>query len=507
LYAKKFSKPILNLVNFLGEVEFDENMQKYETPYKYDDEFGKLYEEVNIIFKKMQDYIFQRDKTKRELEYMMQYDALTGLLNKSGFLNSFQSIIDKEEKRRWNALFYIKIANLKTINHAYGFKQGDNFIATIADNIKKDFVNAILLGRIEAGSFALLYEEIEDAKEKATQKAYNIANTLVAILETSISINSKQIKPEIAVGIDLFEERNSPQEVLKNTNIALAEGIKKDKKIAFFDIMSEKFIKESSNIYSELIEALKKDELELFYQLQYDNNENVFGAEALIRWHHSKEGLLTPFRFIPIAEHTDLIVEIGRWVFEQACKQSQKWKKNPKTQEWIISVNVSAKQFRKDDFVSFAHTTAEKYGINPKMIKLELLESLLVQDQEGVAKKMLELKKMGFRISIDDFGTGFSSLQYMKIFPFDQLKIDQSFIRDMFENEKNIPIIKSIIYLASLLNVEVVAEGVEEEKHYKALEKFGCRHFQGYYFAYPQCVDKIEKNISLLSHISNRLNI
>jgi len=493
-YAKRFSKPILYLVNFLDRVEFNDNMKKYKLPIKYNDEFGKLYEEVNILFEKMRDFILQRDQAKKQLEFMIQYDPLTGLLNKNGFIKSLEKILQKQHTK-WNIILHVKVTNLKTINHVYSFQDGDLLVDFIAKNIKEYFKDATLRARIDAECFALFYDNVGDDKEIVTQAAQDVADSLVAIFQTPINIESKSIKPEIHVGIDIFHDIKDPFEVLKHANIALEVAREKDKNIVYFDKSNEKYIKESFNIYEELIYALKNDELELFYQFQYNSDEKICGAEALIRWRHPKYGLLTPYRFIPVAERTDLIIDIGKWVFEEACRQLQAWEQYSISKDWMVSINVSAKQFNDENFIGFVEQTVKKYNIDPKKIKLELLESLFVEDPEGVAKKMMQLKELNFNLSLDDFGTGFSSLQYLKVFPLDQIKIDQTFVRGMFENQKNSYIIKSIVYLGTLLDIEVIAEGVEEERHYKALKQLGCKYFQGYYFAHPRSVEDIEREL------------
>jgi len=494
-YAKRFSKPILDLVNFLDKVEFDNKMQEYKLCCKYDDEFGKLYEEINILFEKMMDFILQRDQAKKQLEFIVQYDPLTGLLNKNGFIKSLEKILQKQQHIGWSIMLYVKLTNLKTINHVYSFQDGDLLIDFFAKNIKEYFNDSTLRARIGTGNFALFYKDIGDNKEKVTQAAQSIADALIAILETPVVIESKSIKPEIYIGIDIFHNVSDPLEILKHTNIALEIARDKHKNIVYFDESNEKYIQESFNIYDELVNALKNDELELFYQFQYNLDEKIYAAEALIRWRHPKYGLLTPYKFIPIAERTELIVDIGKWVFKEACRQIQQWEKHSVSKEWVISVNVSAKQFNDENFVTFVEEAAKEYNVNPQKIKLELLESVFVEDQAGVAKKMMQLKELNFNLSLDDFGTGFSSLQYIKVFPLDQIKIDQTFVRGMFENQKNAHIIKSIIYLGSLLDIEVIAEGVEEEKHYKALKRLGCKYFQGYYFAYPRSVEDIEREL------------
>jgi len=489
VYAKHFSKPIVHMVDFLEKIDFHDN-KKYYIEGAYDDEIGKLYEEINIMFSKMFDFIKQRDKAQQQLAIIMQYDSLTGLLNKNGFIESLDFLLHDRGKQ-WNLMFYIKITNLRNINHVYSYKHGDLLLQELAKTIKKEFKDATLQANPSIGDFILFYQNIHIKKHKALLKAQTIADTILALLSQPITIHNKIIKPELSIGIDLFNKEKDPLQIIKHTNIALEIARENNQKIVYFDKTNELKIKTVFNVYEDLLIALKEEQLELYYQFQYNKEKKIFGAEALIRWNHPKYGLLLPGKFIPIAEKTDLIIEIGNWVIESACKQLHIWNQTNQTKNLKISINISVKQFHQHNFITQLHTAISKYEVHPSQLKLELLESLFIENPEKVAHKMIELKKLGFQLSLDDFGTGFSSLQYIKNFPLDQIKIDQSFVLNMFHNKKDIQIIKSILYLASLLNMDVIAEGVEEKEHYEKLKELGCHYFQGYYFAKPQDITAV----------------
>jgi len=493
-YSSYFTNPLLYLVNFLEKIEFQDKMKHYQIANRYDDEFGKLYEEINIMFNNIDNFIKEKNEAKKQLTLMQQYDGLTGFLNKKGFLTFIEELLDHTSEL-WNALFYIKVTNLSTINHVYGYKEGDYLLKELAKKIKDEFPDSSLNAYFSVGNFILLYKDISPKKRVTLKETKNIADALVTLLSQTIKHNDKNLTPEIYVGIDIFHKTKDPLETIKHATIALQTGKEKDQKIFYYDPLNELEIKEYFNVFEELHNALEDNQLELFYQLQYDSSREVIGAEALIRWNHPKFGLLTPYKFIPVAERTDLIIEIGDWVIENACKQLQKWKSNPRTKEWTISINVSAKQFYKKNFIANLYATTLKYDIEPKKMELELVESLFVKNPQQVSEKMKALKEIGFQLSLDDFGTGFSSLEYLKTFPLDQIKIDQSFVIHMFQNEKDTKIIKSILYLGKLLDMDVIAEGVEEKEHYEKLKELGCTQFQGYYFAKPQRIDTIDKDI------------
>jgi len=495
-YAKHFSKPILYLVNFLEKVEFHENMKRYKIKGTYDDEIGKLYEEVNFLFNKMLDFLEEKKEVQKRLKFLMEYDPLTGLLNKNGLIKALKKYLNEKDELQWHLMFYIKITNLKTINHTYGYDYGDFLLKEISQNLNTAFKDATLYAHIGTGEFVLFYKNIANIKEEALHQAQNLGDALSVILTQPLQYKEKMLHPEIYIGIDIINHENDPLKILRETNIALEVGREKHHKVSYFNNLHETYQKETLNVFEELPKAIKENQLEMFYQLQYNVDGSIYGAEALIRWQHPIFGLLTPYKFIPIAERTDLIVDIGEWVIEAVAKQLQIWQKNETTKKWIIAINVSAKQFHKENFITHLEKIIHKYKINPHSIKLELLESLFVENQELVAQKMVELKALGFKLSLDDFGTGFSSLQYLKTFPLDQIKIDQSFVLNMFNNKKDIQIIKSIIYLGKLLNMNVIAEGVEEKEHYIKLKELGCLYFQGYHFAKPKSINEIEKLIS-----------
>lgn len=234
-----------------------------------------------------------------------------------------------------------------------------------------------------------------------------------------------------------------------------------------------------------LLRAAIPDQLELFYQSQVDLHGNILGAEALIRWNHPDKGMISPADFIPLAEESGLILPIGAWVFRTACLQLKAWEANPKTCNLILSVNVSAKQFHQPAFVENLIDIIQEIDVNPSNLKLELTESILIKDIEGVIQKMNKLKAVGIKFSLDDFGTGFSSLAYLKRMPLDQLKIDQSFVRNIDVDSNDSVIVKTVIALGQSLGLDVIAEGVETASQKAHLQSLGCNEFQGYLFSKP----------------------
>jgi len=493
-YAKHFSKPILYLVNFLEKIEFKDEIKEYKVKSPYDDEIGKLYEEVNFMFAKIVDFIQQKKQAEKQLAFISQYDALTGFLNQNGLIKVLDEKLRKDQLA-WNSIFYIKLTNLKSMNNAYGYRYSDLLIEELARKIKENFSDSSLNAHISIGNFILHYQEIDVDKNEVLLKVQNIADAIMVILSDTISINGKLLKPDLYMGIDVFQKETDSRKILRYVNIALETGRENNQKITYFNKSNEEYTKKIFNTFESLLVALEEDQFELFYQPQYNKYQNIYALEALIRWRHPQLGLLPPSDFIPIAERTDMIVDIGDWVLEAVCKQLKQWQNNEKTKDLMISVNISAKQFAKNNFVSNLVALTSRYEIDTTKIKLELLETLFVKHQDMVADKMKELSALKFKLSLDDFGTGFSSLQYLKIFPLDQIKIDQSFVINMFENEKDIQIVKSIIYLGGLLGMEVIAEGVEKKEHYEKLKELGCCYFQGFYFAKSLSIREVELSL------------
>jgi EAL domain-containing protein (putative c-di-GMP-specific phosphodiesterase class I) len=283
------------------------------------------------------------------------------------------------------------------------------------------------------------------------------------------------------------------EDLLKQADIAMYQAKKAGRNtLRFFDPQMQESINTRVTLEAELRKALERKEFMLYYQLQVDEFGRALSAEVLIRWIHPERGLVSPFHFIPLAEETGLILPIGEWVLDTACAQIKHWQQQPRTEHLTLSVNVSAKQFRQPDFVTQVQAAIERHGINPMRLKLELTESMLLDQVELTIETMNALKEIGVRFSLDDFGTGYSSLQYLKKLPLYQLKIDQSFVRDIAEDISDQAIVRTIIAMAHTLNLNVIAEGVETEQQRQLLLMNGCNTYQGYLFAKPLPIDAFE---------------
>jgi len=441
------------------------------------------------------DLTLQKESEKK-LQYLQQYDALTGLANRSLLIQSMQKYLDDNRQKGWGALICFNLRDFKIINDAYGHIAGDLLLQEITLRLQNEFSDSQLIGRIGADEFAIWFDFINKDKDSASIESKILAEYLITTLTKTFSIDGNTVDTIFYVGISLYNNKDKDSNtLLKHANIALHLAKEDDKNIAFFDEQAEKTALAHLDIYSQLLVAIEENQLSLHYQLQYNDQNDIYGAEALIRWEHPKEGIISPDDFVPIAERTGLIVPIGIWIIQTACKQLALWQKDSITSKFIIAVNISAKQFNQEKFIEQIEDAIELNSIRPDSLKIELTESILVENLNEVIKKMELLREIGIKISLDDFGTGYSSLQYLKELPLDQVKIDQSFIKNMHSNRSDVAIIKSIILLSDALDFEVVAEGVETKEHYELLKELGCKLFQGYYFARPKNIESINKLI------------
>jgi EAL domain-containing protein (putative c-di-GMP-specific phosphodiesterase class I) len=296
------------------------------------------------------------------------------------------------------------------------------------------------------------------------------------------------------MGASLFIDHTQPIEnILKQADIAMYQAKKAGRNtLRFFDPQMQESINLRAALEGDLRKALEKQEFQLYYQIQVDSTGRKLGAEALIRWLHPERGLVSPADFIPLAEETGLILSIGQWVIQAACARIKSWEQEPLTSGLDLCVNVSAKQFHQADFADQLRATVKMLAFNPKRLKIEITESMLLENIDATIETMVELKDIGIGFSLDDFGTGYSSLQYLKRLPIDQLKIDQSFVRDIVTDSSDMAIVRTIIAMAQSLNLDVIAEGVETEEQRQFLLDAGCTQFQGYLFGKPLPIEQFE---------------
>jgi len=343
------------------------------------------------------------------------------------------------------------------------------------------------VARLGGDEFVVMLDQLETKSEHATQQIEAVGDKVIAALNQPYLLNGLEYFNTPTLGATLFNGiTDTVAEVLKRADVAMYQAKHAGKNcLRFFDQNVQANILQKNKLEEDLRLAISLQQFELYYQPQLDRIGHVTGAEALIRWQHPKRGFVSPMEFIPLAEETGLITEIGQWVLEAACQQLAKWSQHADTVSLNLAVNVSARQFQQANFVSQVLQACEQAGTDPKRLKLELTESMLAKDIDEVITKMSQLRDKGVTFSLDDFGTGFSSLSFLKLLPLNQLKIDKSFVRDVLTDNNDAVIARTIVALAKSLGLNVIAEGVEYEGQKEFLAKYGCYEYQGYLFSQP----------------------
>jgi EAL domain-containing protein (putative c-di-GMP-specific phosphodiesterase class I) len=324
----------------------------------------------------------------------------------------------------------------------------------------------------------------------------HVAEKIRESLATPYELRQTSHHSTPSIGVYVFlGDIDVVDDVIKRADIAMYQAKDSGRNsVRFYNPELQKLVQDRASLESDLLEGIESQQLQLYYQIQVDNELRPFGAEALIRWNHPVRGLVSPVVFIPVAEESTLILDIGYWVLDNACQQISAWSQHKHTCELILAVNVSAKQFRQLDFVEIVKSLIDKHHINPSRLKLELTESVALNDLDFVIAKMQALREvLGVKLSLDDFGTGYSSLSYLKRLPLHQVKIDQSFVRDMVTDASDDLLVKTIIDMAHNFNLDVIAEGVETEAQLTRLGEHGCTSYQGYLFSKPVPVAEFEK--------------
>ena len=427
------------------------------------------------------------------------YDPLTDLPNRRLFSDHMEQALNNSARSgHFGAVFMIDIDHFKYINDTKGHAIGDLLLIEVANRLKTQVRDGDTVARLGGDEFVILLEILSKDQNIAAVQAESVSKKVIKAMEQPFLIAGETLHCTLSIGISLFTiPISTSEEMLKRADVAMYQAKNAGRNtMRFFDPDLHASLENRQAILSELYQALPNDELKLYYQAQVDHIGNILGAEVLLRWEHPQRGIITPNDFIPLAEQSGLIIPIGLWVLHAACIQLKLWEKNPLTENLVLAVNVSARQFGQSDFVGQVCKVLEETGARASQLKIELTESLVIQDITATVEKMEALKLLGIRFSIDDFGTGYSSLSYLKRLPISQLKIDRSFVRDIDTDQNDAVIAQTIIAMASSLGFHVIAEGVETEAQRACLEKQGCLTYQGYLFSMPIPVQDFESLIN-----------
>ena len=432
--------------------------------------------------------ITARKAAEDEINNLAFYDPLTGLPNRRLLLDRLkQAIAASTRCTRHGALLFIDLDDFKALNDTLGHDIGDLLLQHVAERLRTCVRQSDTVARLGGDEFLVMLMDLSDNAQDASAQARIVGEKILTVLNHPYQLASYQHASTPSIGVTLFADfRGTTDELLKQADLAMYQAKASGRNaLRFFDPAMQAAVTSRVEMEAGLREAIVKGQLLLHYQAQVDRNGLLTGAEVLLRWQHPQRGLVSPLEFIPLAEATGLILPIGHWVLETACSQLARWASCAETDHLSIAVNVSARQFHHQDFVDQVLTTLEQTGATPDRLKLELTESLLVTDVEDIIVKMAALKARGVGFSLDDFGTGYSSLAYLKRLPLDQLKIDQSFVRDILVDPNDAAIAEMIVALADSLGLEVIAEGVEVEAQRAFLLLLGCHAYQGYLFGKP----------------------
>lgn len=442
--------------------------------------------------------ITDRKLAEEKIQSLAFYDPLTRLPNRRLLLDRLQQALAASARKKGvGALLFIDLDHFKTLNDTLGHDVGDLLLQQVAGRLVNCVREEDTVARLGGDEFVVVLSDIGRSVEEAAYRTEAVAEKILEMLNMTYYLGGHEYIGSPSIGVALFDDPlTGSDELMKRADIAMYQSKKAGRNtVRFFDPHMQAQVEAHSAIEKWMQKALPEHQFKLYYQIQVDQVGKVRGAEVLLRWQHPERGLIPPGDFIPIAEETGLIVPIGLWVLEAVCDQIRLWERDPGKRALQLSVNVSARQFHMPDFVKQIVKFLDKTEINPEHLKLELTESLVLNDINDTIAKMKTLKALGLRFSMDDFGTGHSSLSSLKKLPLDQLKIDQSFVRDITTDPDDAIIVQTIISMAKNLGMEVIAEGVETEEQRAFLESNGCECYQGYLFGRPVPIEELERQL------------
>lgn len=431
----------------------------------------------------------ERDKLTAELHGLAFYDPLTGVANRRMLLERLgHDLAIAARSKTEGAVLYVNLDNFQDLNDTLGYAHGDLLLQQAARRLRSCLRKGDTVARDGGDEFEVVLVGLDRNRLYAARRAQAVGDKIQSVLRAPYDLDGSAHECTGSIGAVLFSDATSAEELLKRAHIALdqAKATGGRGNFKFFDQQMQDTVNARVALEGELADALERGEFRLHYQVIVNRRREQIGAEALIRWQHPERGMIASGEFITVAEDSGLIVPIGNWVLDAACQQLRTWQSEPTTRALNLSVNISAKQFGMDTFATDMRARMDIYGIDPRRLKLEVTENMLLEDFEMAIAQMTALKEIGFMISLDDFGTGYSSLQYMKRLPLNELKIDLVFVRGIVEDTQDRAIVQAIITLASSLGLGIVAEGVETEAQRSILMQMGCESFQGYLFGKPE---------------------
>jgi diguanylate cyclase (GGDEF)-like protein len=426
---------------------------------------------------------------RRELEVLAGQDVLTLLPNRRELMERLKMALSTTARNgKCGALLLIDLDHFKNINDTRGHIVGDLLLKEVAQRLIASVREGDTVARIGGDEFMIMLENLDGDLTSAARQAEMVSEKILVRIRQQYILGSSELGHSTAsIGVALFSPgEHSTEELIKQADVAMYQAKDAGRNTArFYDAEMQARLVDRAAMEEDLCQALALEQFVLHYQPQVDSAGQVQGAEVLLRWLHPQRGLIAPGQFIPLAEEVGLIADLGSWVMETTCLQLASWAVQPTLSGLTLSVNVSSHQFRQADFVERVTQILMLTGANPKRLRLELTESIMVREVDHVVAKMSALRSRGVGFSLDDFGTGYSSLAYLKRMPIDQLKIDQGFVRDILTDHNDAAIAKMVVALADSMGLSVIAEGVETEAQRDCLAALGCHEYQGYLFGRP----------------------
>ncbi|ARU30507.1 hypothetical protein CAP31_01625 [Sulfuriferula sp. AH1] len=428
-----------------------------------------------------------------QIHQLTFYDALTQLPNRRLLTDRLsQVLVACSRTGSYGAVLFVDLDHFKIFNDTKGHVVGDLLLIEVARRLQLCVRKGDTVSRLGSDEFLIVLETLGADVEQAATIAEMVAEKIRFALGEPYVFDERSCYITSSIGIVLFlGQQDTSEDLLSYAHTAMYQAKTCGRNaIRFYDSAMQLAIEARAELVDELHLALEKQQFRLHYQIQVDNLRRPLGAEVLVRWDHPEHGLVSPAQFIPLAEETGLILPLGLWVLRTACVQLAVWQRGELARDLTLAVNVSAKQFREADFVAQVERVLQETGAQPSRLKLELTESAMLEQIEDTIIKMRQIEMLGVKFSMDDFGTGYSSLQYLKRLPLNQIKIDQSFVRDIVSDPNDASIVRTIIAMAKVLGLDVIAEGVENDAQCKFLELSGCYAFQGYLFSKPVPLDE-----------------
>lgn len=441
--------------------------------------------------------ITERKNAQAKMEFMAHHDALTGLPNRLQLVERLEHELRRAERHGYfGAVLFIDLDQFKTINDSLGHPVGDRVLEVVAERLQQSVREEDLVARLSGDEFVVVLTVLDQDIETAALRAGEISEKIRAVISQPYLYDNMELRVTCSVGVVVYPDKNnSVHELLRYADTAMYQVKEKGRdSIEFFNEEMADKVSRQLTMEGDLHRAMDEAQFELYYQPKIDIQSNrVVGAEALLRWNHPTKGMISPVDFIPVLETSGMIIDVGQWVLEDACKTLVSWKESGLWQEGMkLSINISPRQFRRDAFVDDVLGALEKYPIPEASLDMEITEGIVIQRVDDAIATMTTLSNRGISFSLDDFGTGYSSISYLKRLPVSTLKIDKSFVRDIMVDRNDKVLVETIITMGRLLDMELVAEGVEEEEQLAILKSFGCNFYQGYLSSQPVPIDQFE---------------